>query len=72
MVTDQLQLVRALEKGSMGSVWVAFDHALQTEVAIKFMEPGLAADETFVERVVREARAAAQMCFGSSSGGALR
>lgn len=61
MVTDQLQLVRPLEKGSMGSVWVAFNHALQTEIAIKFMDPGLATDETFVARFIREARAAAQM-----------
>lgn len=61
MVTDQLQLVRPLESGSMGSVWVAFNHALQTEVAVKFMDPHLASDQKFVARFIREARAAAQM-----------
>src|SRR5690606_36357026 len=61
MVTDQLQLVRALEQGSMGSVWVAFNHGLQTHVAVKFMAPALSADDKFVARFIREARAAAQM-----------
>src|SRR5690606_39242122 len=46
---------------SMGSVWVAFNHGLQTEVAVKFMDPSLAGDEKFVARFIREARSAAQM-----------
>ncbi len=44
-VTSHLELVRPLEKGSMGSVWVAFNHSLQTEVAVKFMATKLAADQ---------------------------
>jgi serine/threonine protein kinase len=61
MVTDNLKLVRALDRGSMGSVWVAFNVALQTEVAVKFMDEGLATDQNFVARFIREARAAAKM-----------
>jgi serine/threonine-protein kinase len=61
MVTGQLQLVRALEQGSMGSVWVAFDHALQTEVAVKLMDQRLLGDDKFVARFIREARAAAKL-----------
>jgi serine/threonine-protein kinase len=63
-VTSHLELVRELERGSMGSVWVAFNHSLQTEVAVKFMAPQLAADQKFVARFIREARAAAKMKTG--------
>lgn len=63
-VTEHLELVRPLDQGSMGSVWVAFNHSLQTEVAVKFMAPELASDQNFVTRFIREARAAAQMKSG--------
>ncbi len=63
-VTNHIELVRPLEKGSMGSVWVAFNHSLQTEVAVKFMAPELMADQKFVARFIREARAAAKMKTG--------
>ncbi len=63
-VTSHLELVRPLEQGSMGSVWVAFNHSLQTEVAVKFMAPQLAQDQKFVARFIREARAAAKMKTG--------
>ncbi len=63
-VTSHLELVRPLEQGSMGSVWVAFNHSLQTEVAVKFMAPNLAEDQKFVARFIREARAAAQLKSG--------
>jgi eukaryotic-like serine/threonine-protein kinase len=61
VVTGQLQLVRALAQGSMGSVWVAFDHALQTEVAVKFMDERFLGDDKLVARFIREARAAARL-----------
>ena len=61
-VTDNLTLTRKLGEGGMGCVWVAQNHALETEVAIKFISSEEArADEALVARFKREAKAAAQI-----------
>jgi len=60
-VTASIKLVRLLDHGSMGSVWVA-DHAgLKTQVAVKFMSPEIAKNANLVTRFSREAHAAAQI-----------
>ena len=40
-VTDKVRLVRLLDAGSMGEVWVGFHEMLQTEVAVKFVSEKL-------------------------------
>ncbi len=60
-VTPSIRLVRVLDQGSMGSVWVATHAGLGTEVAVKFMSPEVAKNPTLVARFSREAHAAAQL-----------
>jgi serine/threonine protein kinase len=61
MVTPNIRLVRMLEAGSMGSVWVAEHLTLATQVAVKFMSPAVAKNAQLVARFSREAHAAAQI-----------
>ena len=44
--------------GGMGEVWKATDEVLGRVVSVKFLHPQFAADESFLERMLREARAA--------------
>ena len=41
LVTTNVELVRQLGKGGMGSVWVARQHDADTEVAVKFISAEL-------------------------------
>src|SRR5262245_35429071 len=60
-VTPSIRLVRVLDHGSMGSVWVA-DHAgLGIQVAVKFMSPDIARNPNLVTRFSGEAHAAAHI-----------
>ena len=62
LINDNLELVRSIAEGGMGSVWLARHIGLDLPVAIKFMSPALFRDEPeAVERFTREARAAAQI-----------
>ena len=61
MVTSNVQLVRQLGEGGMGSVWVADHLGLDTQVAVKFISAELAKDEQMRERFSREAKATAQI-----------
>jgi len=61
LVTPNIKLVRVLDKGSMGSVWVADHLTLGTQVAVKFMSPEVASKPNLVARFTREAHAAAQI-----------
>jgi serine/threonine-protein kinase len=60
-VTASIRLVRLLDHGSMGSVWVADHKGLGTQVAVKFMSPEIAKNPNLVTRFSREAHAAAQI-----------
>ena len=44
--------------GGMGEVWRATDEVLGRVVSVKFLHPQFASDESFLERMLREARAA--------------
>ena len=50
-----------LARGGMASVYLALDIRLDRVVAVKVMHPALAADEQFVARFIREAKAAARL-----------
>jgi serine/threonine protein kinase len=53
------EVLEVVGQGGMGTVLKAFDEKLHRTVAIKVLEPALAANRTACKRFVREARAAA-------------
>ena len=55
------QIQAALGKGGMGMVYAGYDPLLDRKVAIKVLAPHLIWEEGFVERFLREARAAARI-----------
>ncbi len=55
------QLVRRLGRGGMADVWLAEHAALDRQVALKFLRPEFAGDETYVRRFRVEAQAAAKL-----------
>lgn len=58
---SRYRLERLLGSGGMGSVHLAYDLSLERPVAIKFISPEKAADQSVRRRLVREARAAAAL-----------
>ncbi len=58
IIAGRYELVRRLGRGGMGVVWVARSQALGVEVALKLLHDA-SADAIAVERMAREARAAA-------------
>jgi serine/threonine-protein kinase len=61
IIDGRYQLLRQVATGGMASVYEGFDTRLDRRVAVKIMHPHLAQDEQFVERFIREAKAAAAL-----------
>lgn len=61
-LVDRRYLVRArLAGGGMSTVYLATDQRLERDVALKVLHPHLANDASFLDRLRREARAAASL-----------
>jgi eukaryotic-like serine/threonine-protein kinase len=61
ILAERYRLDALLGRGGMGSVWRAHHVGLDSPVAIKLMEPEIAANQAGLERFVREAQAAAAL-----------
>lgn len=61
LIDGRYQLLRQVANGGMASIYEGFDTRLDRKVAVKIMHPHLAQDEQFVERFIREAKAAAAL-----------
>ena len=61
VIDGRYQLSRIVASGGMATIYAALDLRLDRQVAVKIMHPHLAQDEKFVERFIREAKAAASL-----------
>lgn len=61
LIDGRYQLIRQMATGGMASIYEALDIRLDRRVAVKIMHAHLAQDEQFVERFIREAKAAAAL-----------
>ena len=61
LIDGRYQLIRQMATGGMASIYEALDTRLDRKVAVKIMHSHLAQDENFVERFIREAKAAAAL-----------
>lgn len=60
-IDGRYQLIRQMAAGGMATIYEALDTRLDRKVAVKIMHAHLAQDEQFVERFIREAKAAAAL-----------
>jgi serine/threonine-protein kinase len=61
IIDGRYQLTGIVASGGMATIYSATDLRLDRQVAVKIMHPHLAQDEKFVERFIREAKAAAAL-----------
>lgn len=61
LVDHRYAVTSRLARGGMSTVYLAVDQRLDREVALKVLHPHLAADESFLDRLGREAKAAARL-----------
>jgi serine/threonine protein kinase len=61
IIANRYRLLRKLGAGGMGSVWLAHDQSLDSQCAVKLVDPEKAANEEVRVRFEREAKAAAQI-----------
>jgi len=61
LIDNRYQLQRVVASGGMATIYHALDLRLDRQVAVKIMHPHLANDEDFVNRFIREAKAAATL-----------
>lgn len=61
IIDGRYQLTRIIDSGGMATIYAAIDLRLDRQVAVKIMHPHLAQDELYVERFIREAKAAAAL-----------
>ncbi|MGI9084023.1 MAG: protein kinase domain-containing protein [Aeromicrobium sp.] len=58
LVAGRYRIEKPIAAGGMGEVWQGIDEVLGRTVSVKFLHPQFASDENFLERMLREARAA--------------
>lgn len=61
IIDGRYKFNRVIASGGMATIYAALDLRLDRQVAVKIMHPHLAQDEKFVERFIREAKAAASL-----------
>ena len=61
IIDGRYQLIRQMASGGMAVIYEAIDTRLDRKVAVKIMHSHLAQDEKFVERFIKEAKAAAAL-----------
>jgi serine/threonine protein kinase/beta-lactam-binding protein with PASTA domain len=61
LIDGRYELLHQIASGGMATIYLALDTRLDRKVAVKIMHPHLANDEIFVERFIREAKAAAAL-----------
>ncbi len=61
VVDNRYAVGSKLARGGMSTVYLATDLRLERDVALKVLHPHLATDETFLDRLGREAKAAAKL-----------
>lgn len=61
MMIRDYRIISLLGSGGMGEVWLAEDDNIQRKLAIKVLNPSLAADPGLVERFRQEARLQANL-----------
>ncbi|HEX8918266.1 MAG TPA: protein kinase [Chloroflexota bacterium] len=61
LIAGRYDLVRRIGSGGTAAVYLARDNVLGRDVAVKLLHPDVAADPIFIERLKREARAAASL-----------
>ncbi|MDX2052462.1 MAG: serine/threonine-protein kinase [Polyangiaceae bacterium] len=61
VIADKYVLVRPLEQGGMGTVWVAHNRVLDVQVGIKLINIGQAHLKEMADRLLSEARSAARL-----------
>ncbi|MGH8870060.1 MAG: Stk1 family PASTA domain-containing Ser/Thr kinase [Actinomycetes bacterium] len=61
LLDSRYRVESRLARGGMATVYLALDERLDRMVALKVMHPGLADDDEFVSRFIREARSTARL-----------
>ena len=61
LVDNRYAILSRLARGGMSTVYLATDQRLDRDVALKVLHPHLASDEGFLNRLGREAKAAARL-----------
>jgi serine/threonine protein kinase len=61
VIAERYEVLSEIGRGGMGLVARAFDHRLQTEVAVKVLRPGLAMDAADKDGLIKEARVLARL-----------
>src|SRR6187402_1189729 len=61
LIADRYRVLRKIGEGGMGVLYACLDTVLSREVAVKLMQRSLASEPALAERLMREARLAAQL-----------